>query len=251
MMVNKLLYCILFFCISLTVSGQTDNDIVITEAPPPAAEYPVQLQDTAYAQREFKPDVKSRYSGTDFDYNIRPRAKTSWDRFWEAVGRFLEDLFTVSEGGAKTSVIIVRIVLGVVVLGVIYLIVMSLIGKKGLWIFSKSHKNISAQDITEEDIRQMNFGEMINETKEQGNYRLAIRYYYLWLLKRLTNREIIEWHWDKTNNDYLYEIKNTILKQDFEYLSYIYEYSWYGDFPIDEAAFGKAEKAFQKTLNTL
>lgn len=251
MMVNRFLFCILIFCLSLTVSGQTDNDTVITEAPQPAAEYPVQLQDTTYAQREFKPDVKSRYGGTDFDYNIRPRAKTSWDRFWEAVGRFLEELFTISEGGAKTSVIILRIVLGIVVLGVVYLIVMSLIGKKGFWIFSKSHKNISAQDITEEDIRQMNFGEMISETKEQGNYRLAIRYYYLWLLKRLTNREIIEWHWEKTNSDYLYEIKNNTLKQDFEYLSYIYEHSWYGDFPIDETAFGKAEKAFQKTLNTL
>src|SRR5690606_29549709 len=112
--------------------------------------------------------------------------------------------------------------------------------KEGFWIFGRARKNIEVQDITEEDINQMDFRELINTKKNEGDYRLAIRYYYLWLLKTLANREIIAWHSDKTNSDYLYEIKDNTLRKEFEYLSYVYDYSWYGEFTVDDAGYAKA-----------
>src|SRR5690606_15537156 len=144
MTVNKILFSIILFCFTLSVFAQAGNDTIITPNPPDAAEYPVQIADTTYTQREFAPGIKSRYEGDGFVYNIRPRAKTEWDRFWESVGRFLEDLLTMSEGGTTATVIIFRIIMILIVLGVIYMIVRSLIGKKGLWIFSRSPKSITA-----------------------------------------------------------------------------------------------------------
>ena len=47
------------------------------------------------------------------------------------------------------------------------------------------------------------------------------------------------------------EIPSSNLKKEFDYLSYVYDYSWYGEFTIDKVAFEKAEMRFNKTLNTL
>ena len=81
------------------------------------------------------------------------------------------------------------------------------------------------------------------------NYRLAIRYYYMWLLKSLTDRGEIEWDIEKTNGDYYREIKSESLKQDFQFLSYVYEYSWYGEFEISDSDFSKTETAFLKLIS--
>jgi hypothetical protein len=206
----------------------------------------------AYKDRKFDDSFRKKYKDEDFVYEKKPGVKTLWERFWEAVGRFFDWLF--SSGGKQESSIfpIVKLVLAVVViLFVIYMIVRAILNKEGMWIFGRSRKKITAQDSTGEDIHEMDFQKLTAETKLTGNYKLAVRYYFLWLLKKMADREIIDWHWDKTNSDYLYEIKNSDLKKDFEYLTYVYDYSWYGDFPLDEKAFAKAEKAFMKTLNTL
>ena len=69
-------------------------------------------------------------------------------------------------------------------------------------------------------------------------------------LKLLTSKDIIEWHFDKTNSEYLNEIKNENTKSVFKRISYIYEYVWYGEFTIDEAAYLKNISDFDK-INTL
>ncbi len=77
---------------------------------------------------------------------------------------------------------------------------------------------------------------------------MATRYYYLWLLKTLSDRNIIEWDIEKTNGDYLNEISNLELKNEFQFLSYVYEYSWYGEFNLNETDFEKTEIAFLKLI---
>lgn len=218
----------------------------VTLPPPVVAEH-------VYKNRSFTPDFKDKYKTPEFKYETKTGAKTTWDRFWDAVGRFFDNLFSV--GGKSTSslsfTIIMRVLAFLIIGFVIYMIVKVILNKEGMWIFGRSHKKMKVQDADEEDIHQMDFRVLTEQTKQTGDYRLAVRYYYLWLLKKLSNKELIDWHWDKTNRDYLYEIKNDMLRKDFEYLSYVYDYSWYGDFPLDSAAFAKAEKAFLKTFNTL
>ncbi|QEE51309.1 DUF4129 domain-containing protein [Flavobacterium alkalisoli] len=252
---NKLLIYIILICFPVLVSGQAtvnDSVSVITEAA-------LSATDTVnYTQREFEPGFKERYKADEFIYEIKPKPKTAWDRFLEWLRDLLDSIFGPSDeevaeekGGISWGEIITKLVAAILIIFVIYVIASSIAGKEIFWIFKRSGKKISINEIMNEDLAQVNFKDLINETKQSGNYRLATRYYYLWLLKLLTYREIIEWHPDKTNSDYLYEINNPGLRKDFEYLSYIYEYIWYGEFAIDEEAFTKAEKAFIKTLNTL
>jgi hypothetical protein len=250
---NKYILYLLFISFSTTLTAKTLQDTtlvettIITEETIKTAEPPV------YTQRSFGTNLKEKYNSPEFKYESKTKAKSAWDRFWDAVARFFEDLFRIgnNDGVSSSLDIFLKITALIIIVAVVYMIVRIILKKEGMWIFGRSRKNIKVQDITEEDIHHMDFRDLIHNTKKAQDYRLAVRYYYLWLLKKLSANEVIDWHWDKTNSDYLYEIKNTMLKKDFEYLSYVYDYSWYGDFPIDEAAFAKAEKAFLKTLNTL
>lgn len=247
---NKKLAILYIFCISFfqpVFADTIEKDTLKTEMHFP-------LADTVkYTQRQLSPNFKDKYEGKDFVYEVKPRAKTAWDRFWEWVGRLIRDLLGAGDKASNSYFLIYTLrTIAIALIGfVIYLIVTALLGKDKYWIFKRSSKKITAEEIMTEKLSQANFKELIEKTKQEGDYRLATRYYYLWLLKLLTYREIIEWHPDKTNTDYLYEITNTELKENFKYLSYIYDYIWYGEFEIKNDAFIKAEKAFTKTINTL
>jgi hypothetical protein len=64
----------------------------------------------------------------------------------------------------------------------------------------------------EEIIKSKNIQILIENAIQEGNYRLAIRYYYLHVLQSLSEKEIIVYQFDKTNTDYLKEISK-IFKQ--------------------------------------
>lgn len=261
---NKLIiYLFLFVSIHFTLSAQAEQDTIVANEYfiDPVDNFAVKEKDTSsianeplvYKERKFAKNFKDKYTDSDFTYETKTQAKSQWDRFLEWLYRLIDDIFSVGNRTQKASAftIFMRVIATLIIGFAIYMIARALLNKEGMWIFGRSRKNISIQDINEEDLHQMDFSKLTESTKNEGDYKLAIRYYYLWLLKKLSDNGIIDWHWDKTNSDYLYEIKNITLKKDFEYLSYVYDYSWYGDFPLDEAAFLKAEKAFKKTLNTL
>ena len=69
--------------------------------------------------------------------------------------------------------------------------------------------------------------------KAAGNYRLAIRLYFLGLLKKLNEGGFIAWKKDKTNRDYLTEVYTKALYyEDIRKLTLAYEQIWYGDHAI-------------------
>ena len=257
---NKLPVYILLLSSFLSVAAQTTGDTINVAESLAAAELadtaslpPAPVMEKVYRERNFTPNFKDKYKAPEFKYETKIASRSTWDRFWAAVARFFDNLFSTGNNSTNTMsfTIIVRVIAFLAIGFVIYMIVKVILNKEGMWIFGRSHKRLKVQDALEEDIHQMDFRVLTEQTKKAENYRLAVRYYYLWLLKKLSEKEIIDWHWDKTNRDYLYEIKNDMLRKDFEYLSYVYDYSWYGEFPLDSAAFAKAEKAFLKTFNTL
>jgi hypothetical protein len=204
-----------------------------------------------YTDRTFKEDFKENYRDSDFDYHEEKQLAEEQS----LLARALAWLMRVLSGGYNSNAdgtvsgfgFLYYAVAIIIVLAVAYFIARS----QGVWIFGKSSGKIAVYDAAAENIHEMDFASLIEQTRLAGNYRLAVRYYYLWLLKKLSFKDVISWHADKTNSDYQYEIKDPALKRDFEYLSYVYDHSWYGEFPIDSAAFGKAEKAFRKTIDTL
>ena len=250
---NKFIIYLLLLCSPvIEVSAQTVQDSTTTAftADDRAA---AGIDEPIYKDRKFDQKFKDKYTDPDFQYEPKTTAKSWWDRFWESLRNLLDRIFGAGgkAGGSTAMDIFVKVLAVIIVAGAIYLIVRAVLNKQGGWIFGRSNKNIGVSEITEEDLKQMDFPKLVAEAAGNGSYNLAIRYYFLWLLRKLSEREIIDWHWEKTNSDYMYEIKSSALRKDFEYLSYLYDYSWYGNFTIDKAAYEKAEAAFRKTLNTL
>ena len=210
----------------------------------------VQSDSLFHNSRKFG-NLKEKYTDNDFNYIEKTKIDTSaWDRFWSAVGQFLRDLFDFGNGAKALSgiEIAMKIIAFLVIIFVIYLIVKVIINNEGGWIFGKSAKKIKVSEITEEDIHSMDFSSAITKAKNEKNLRLANRYYYLWLLKSFSDKEIIEWDIEKTNADYLNEISNLELKNEFQFLSYVYEHSWYGEFELSKTDFERTETTFQKLI---
>lgn len=86
----------------------------------------------------------------------------------------------------------------------------------------------------QEDIRLISPEVLIQEALIQKDYRLAIRWNYISILKKLSIHSLIEFRPYKTNYDYQQELKNTSFFREFRRASRVYEFVWYGETAISE-----------------
>ncbi|UUC45487.1 DUF4129 domain-containing protein [Flavobacterium cerinum] len=251
---NKILLYIILITTSFIAYPQANTEEVIPYTEQENRYVEMYSDTTSVTPLQFRPQFKENYSGSDFQYETMVKDRSSWEKFKNWFLYWLSRIFSFGFNKTSSSAleITLKIIAFLIILFVVYMIAKSIINKEGSWIFGKSSKKkIDTSDIEQEDIHMINFEKMIRDSKNNNDYRLAIRYYYLWLLKRLTDKTVIEWDIEKTNSDYLYEISDLKLRKDFAYLSYIYDYSWYGEFTLDETAFIRSEKAFLNTFNSL
>jgi hypothetical protein len=252
---NKILLIISFLLFSGISYAQ---DSLATAEPPKVAslkytEKDIQVDSSTIEAKTFTKNFKKKYTGSDFVYEQKAPEKSLWQRFIEWLARIYRSVF--KEQNAQTSVdfvtVFLRTIAVLIIVFVIYLIVKALINKEGQWIFGKnsSKRNIYYSDI-EKNIHLLDFEKLIKESIQSGEKRVAIRYYYLWLLKIMAQNHYIEWDIEKTNSDYLYELQRPAHKEEFTYLSYLYNYIWYGEFEIDESSFIKTENRFKNAIKT-
>ncbi len=201
----------------------------------------------------FEKDFQKNYTDSDFIYESKAKEKGAWERFRERLRRLYESLFgfKTSDQADKAIDITIYSLALLLTIGVIYLIVKALMNEEGKWIFGRSSdKKLITYYELEQSLLETNFQKLIADSEKNGNQRLTIRYYYLWLLKSLSEKGHIEWDIEKTNSDYAHEIKDSQLKKDFEYLSYLYDYIWYGEFEVDQPTYDKAKASFNKTIKS-
>ncbi len=84
-----------------------------------------------------------------------------------------------------------------------------------------------------EDIKEKDFLLLADQAFQQGDLNHAARMYYMHTLRVLDEREAIVWTPRKTNQDYLAECRLTEVIPRFARLTYLFDYAWYGDFPVD------------------
>jgi hypothetical protein len=83
---------------------------------------------------------------------------------------------------------------------------------------------------------------------DSKNFTLAIRLYYLSILKELTLSNLIRWKKDKTNQHYLFELRTQIHFDPFKQATLIFERVWYGNSVFDESAFNSVQPIFKDFL---
>ena len=109
---------------------------------------------------------------------------------------------------------------------------------------SKSAKNDEAAVEEEIITNESDFDALIRQALLNGNYRQAVRYQYLKTLHLLAGKSLVELAPDKTNFQYVHEIKNRDQQQLFATLTLNYEYVWYGGFDIEKNIYQKIESNF-------
>ena len=210
--------------------------------------------DTSSIKKRYFNNLNKNYVGKDYMYERTVESSGWWTRFKQWLNDWFKDLFNIKSQGQSSNItdIAIKIAGVIIFLLVIYFIFRAVINDEGSWVFGKSSdKNIIPVTDIEANIQSTDFKTLIGLAESENNYRLAIRYYYLWLLKGLTNSEIIEYDVEKTNSDYQNEITSNDIKSKFSYTSYLYNYIWYGEFDVDESQFKKAKNAFINFLKEI
>lgn len=137
-----------------------------------------------------------------------------------------------------------KFLLWVLVIGaVLFLIYRLFLSEKGLFVAPLRNKKITTEEeeITDTDV----LAQKIKEAEKNGNYRLAVRYHYLQALAALANRNMLLLSPDKTNFQYLRELGNKPVRNEFARITLHYEYAWYGNFEINSSMYMNIQSAFE------
>lgn len=200
-------------------------------------------------------DLQQYRDDPAFDYVVEELERTWSDDFtaWlsDLLYRFFENLFGVEKAGGFLRVFLE--VLPYLLLGVLIFLLIKFFLKVNANALLRRRKEKASVALSEEErlIRNEDLKQLIKNALADNNYRLAVRYYYLYVLKLLSEKEHIVWELQKTNRDYLGEIKSTDIRLPFGNITRLYEHIWYGDFPMDAPKYQKAERLFSSLEKTL
>ncbi len=111
---------------------------------------------------------------------------------------------------------------------------------------------VALEDI-ETNLVAVDVESFLKQALKENDYRLAIRLYYLAIIKRLALNGAIVWKRDKTNGHYMRELrraKHTKL-QEFRNVTRIFEYVCYSDILFDKGKFEEVRIDFRNLLTAL
>ena len=140
---------------------------------------------------KFSTNFKQKYKSDEFQYEVKVAEKNIWERFKEWLAHWFKRIFGLSNMNVSSKYVeyTLKTIAGLIVAYVIYLIVKIILNKEGQWIFCKSTtRKIYTDEEIEKNLIHVDFEKLLQETLSNGNKRLVIRYYYLWILKRLAEK---------------------------------------------------------------
>lgn len=172
--------------------------------------------------------------------NERPPVKTR-----EPEGNFS---FSLPMGGSFMQVL----VFGVVIVALAFLLYKLFGGT-----FVKNRKVTQDKAFTIEDIEdrihESDLERFLREALEKKDYRLAIRVYYLAIIKELSLKDLIRWKRDKTNREYLNEViaAKPELHGGFRETTLAFERVWYGDIDVREQDYDMISPRFKQFMEAI
>ena len=190
----------------------------------------------------------------DFDYKEYEESDTWWSQFKRWLGNIISDFLKGIFGSGitdNTLYWILTILKYLVIIGVLFFLGWLFMNVSPRSMFSKfQQKDNVLMSEDQEIIENQDISELIEKALQDKNYRLAIRYYYLSVLKKMMDAELIHWESQKTNRDYYAELQDPLLKKKFSIITRIYDFIWYGSFDINEISYLESAIKF-KDINQL
>ncbi len=178
--------------------------------------------------------IENYANNPDFIYNTPPKNPESLlFRIIRFLSNYLLPVIDNPIGGSIFRLLFIA--------ALIYLIVSFINQLMGGELVNIFKNNNSSQGFTlgieQEALENLNLEELFKQALKENNLHAATRYGYLIALKMLSQNNLITFELQKTNLDYLKELKNKHVKKDFQKLTNYYEFVEYGDFEINTHQF--------------
>lgn len=145
--------------------------------------------------------------------------------------------------------VILGLVIVILVVILIYLIARH-IKERDVKVEAQLQDSISFEKI-EENLPESDLDRYLRFALESGDLRGAIRVYYLMIIQGLSENQLIKWQREKTNYEYLREMRSTPLFKAFSGVTLTYELVWYGDAYLDSAAYEALHPQFTEFLKKI
>ncbi|WP_187264589.1 DUF4129 domain-containing protein [Pontibacter beigongshangensis] len=184
----------------------------------------------------------------DFLYHeVVQQDDSFWKQLRHKIGRWLEETFYKGRASGFWEFLIY------VLLTVIVVFVFVKMQKVGLseLISRKAAPAPLPYHVVEENIHELALDVLIEEAIRKQELRKAIRLHYLQSLKKLTDAHLIHWLPGKTNRSYIAEIQHPALRREFEQLTSMFEYVWYGGAGLGTELFDTARNEFMQFDNLI
>jgi hypothetical protein len=184
----------------------------------------------------------------DFQYfeEVSPD-ETFWQRLQYKLKQWLNKLFYKGQTSGFWEVVIYLFIIATIVFVIIKMQQVDVPGLFG----RKTKTEATPYTVLEENIHELDLKALIEEAEAQREFRKAIRLHYLQSLKKLTDANIIQWKPGKTNRCYSTEIQYPHIRQEFEQLTSMFEYVWYGGAALGGDFFENAKHEFEQFDNLL
>lgn len=107
---------------------------------------------------------------------------------------------------------------------------------------------------TKTDLENLDYPALIEKAKATGDYRLAVRWYFLLLLKQLSQKNLITFSRYTTNTQYLGQLAHKLPNEkllEIKNCTRNYEHVWFGQYPVNESLFARLEHGFKHTVQAI
>jgi len=242
---RNLLFIGLFLGFSVACFGQQKKAVSLA------------IDSTQITVKHFNTKHLQRYrDNSDFNYEVKKQKPNFIMRIYKWLGR-LAQKFLAWLFGERQAFGIILYIFKVLP----YLILLLTIFVLAKFFIKINRNNLTrGSSIKKGEIKVLD-DETILETEDidtllqkaiaDSNYRLAIRFEYLKILKQLSHYNLIDWQVQKTNLDYYNEINNSQLKPFFKESTHLYDCVWYGNFELDKGHYSAIKVTLDTFLNKL
>lgn len=96
----------------------------------------------------------------------------------------------------------------------------------------------------EDNLPEADIETPLDRAKKEKNYKVATRLYYLLVLQKMSDKKYIKWSKEKTNRNYISELRGQKFIEQFRQVTALYEKAWFGKEIVQQTEFDSNEPFF-------
>jgi hypothetical protein len=140
------------------------------------------------------------------------------------------------------------IVWGLAIFAVLFILYQLLAGQQNLFYRNKKLEEAVEDNLT--DTRGLSPLILSQQAAARGDYRMAVRYNYLYILQLMGEKGLVVLQPQKSDAHYQAELRGKPPASDFSIITLQYEYVWYGEFSLNADQYQGIAAGYRKFIET-